>query len=75
MDDIVAAAKKYRVYFSIPDDLAPGEDYLVDHSIFFYMMGRDGKFMEFFGKNLTADEIAVKMTRIVKEDLASRPRV
>lgn len=73
MDKIREAAKKYRVYFSIPDDIQPGEDYLVDHSIFFYMMDRDGKFMEFFGKNSTADEIATRMVRIIDEDLKKRP--
>ena len=31
--------------------------------------------MEFFGKNLTASEVSEKMTRIIKEDLATRPRV
>ena len=27
--------KVYRVYFSTPEDVRPGEDYLVDHSIYF----------------------------------------
>lgn len=31
--------KMYRVYFSTPRDVKPGEDYLVDHSIYFYLMG------------------------------------
>lgn len=70
MENIRATAKKFRVYFSIPDDIQPGENYLVDHSIYFFMMGRKGQFMEFYGKNLTADEVAIKMTRAIKEDLA-----
>lgn len=32
--------KKYRVYFSTPEGVKPGEDYLVDHSIYFYLMGK-----------------------------------
>ena len=32
--------KKYRVYFSTPEGVKPGMDYLVDHSIYFYLMGR-----------------------------------
>jgi cytochrome oxidase Cu insertion factor (SCO1/SenC/PrrC family) len=31
--------KAYRVYFSTPADVQPGQDYLVDHSIYFYLMG------------------------------------
>ncbi|KAI0270349.1 SCO1/SenC-domain-containing protein [Russula aff. rugulosa BPL654] len=30
--------KAYRVYFSTPPGTKPGDDYLVDHSIFFYFM-------------------------------------
>jgi protein SCO1/2 len=32
--------KQYRVYFSTPENVKPGEDYLVDHSIYFYLMGK-----------------------------------
>ena len=38
--------KQYRVYFSTPRNVQPGEDYLVDHSIYFYLMG------EFFFSSL-----------------------
>lgn len=31
--------KKYRVYFSTPRNVKSGDDYLVDHSIYFYLMG------------------------------------
>lgn len=38
-DQIKHVCKQYRVYFSTPRDVKPGEDYLVDHSIYFYLMG------------------------------------
>ena len=38
-EQIKDVCKKYRVYFSTPKDLKPGQDYLVDHSIYFYLMG------------------------------------
>ena len=38
-DQIKAICKLYRVYFSTPPDVKPGQDYLVDHSIYFYLMG------------------------------------
>jgi protein SCO1/2 len=43
-DKIKDTCKAYRVYFSTPSSVKPGEDYLVDHSIYFYLMG---KFCEF----------------------------
>ena len=38
-ESIRATCKAYRVYFSTPPDVKPGQDYLVDHSIYFYLMG------------------------------------
>lgn len=38
-DDVKATCKAYRVYFSTPQNVQPGQDYLVDHSIYFYLMG------------------------------------
>jgi protein SCO1/2 len=38
-EQIKDTCKAYRVYFSTPKDVAPGQDYLVDHSIYFYLMG------------------------------------
>lgn len=38
-ENIKQTCKVYRVYFSTPPELKPGQDYLVDHSIYFYLMG------------------------------------
>ena len=38
-EQIKDVCKKYRVYFSTPEGVKPGMDYLVDHSIYFYLMG------------------------------------
>lgn len=54
-DDIKAMCKQYRVYFSTPPNIKPGQDYLVDHSIFFYLMDPEGQFVEALGMNF--DEI------------------
>ena len=37
---IKAVCKAYRVYFSTPEHVRAGQDYLVDHSIYFYLMGK-----------------------------------
>ena len=38
-ENIKQTCKEYRVYFSTPPSVKPGQDYLVDHSIYFYLMG------------------------------------
>jgi protein SCO1/2 len=37
------------------------EDYLVDHSIYFYLMDPDGRFVQAFGKNSTAEDVALRV--------------
>lgn len=51
-EDIKQMCKQYRVYFSTPEHVKPGQEYLVDHSIFFYLMDPQGKFITILGRNL-----------------------
>lgn len=53
--------KKYRVYFSTPPNVKPGQSYLVDHSIFFYMMDPEGKFIDVIGRNYDGPEALAKV--------------
>lgn len=39
-EQVKQVCKAYRVYFSTPEGVKPGMDYLVDHSIYFYLMGK-----------------------------------
>jgi protein SCO1/2 len=50
-DEVKNTCKQYRVYFSTPPNVKPGQDYLVDHSIFFYLMDSDGEFVDALGRN------------------------
>ncbi|KMU88797.1 hypothetical protein CIHG_06464 [Coccidioides immitis H538.4] len=50
--------KQYRVYFSTPENIKPGEDYLVDHSIYFYLMDPEGDFVECIGRQDTPESAA-----------------
>lgn len=70
-EKIDEAAKAYRVYYSIPteDEKMGDNDYLVDHSIFFYLLNPEGEFMEFFGKNLKAEEVTLKMAKALRKDI------
>ncbi|KAJ3134702.1 Cu-binding protein, partial [Irineochytrium annulatum] len=64
---IKRAAKLYRLYYSAPPKAVDDDeaDYLVDHSIFFYMMGPDGKYVEHFGKQETSDSLTEKIMAII----------
>lgn len=66
-DDVKRACKSYRVYFSTPPDASPDDDYLVDHSIFFYLMDPKGGFVDAFGKNSTASEVTKKVLDAVEK--------
>ncbi|OCH85520.1 h-sco1 [Obba rivulosa] len=64
---VKAACKSYRVYFSTPPNAQPSDDYLVDHSIFFYLMDPNGEFVEAFGKSNTVDDVAGRVRQEVAE--------
>jgi len=55
-DQIKDLCKKYRVYFSTPQNVKPGQDYLVDHSIYFYLMDPQGDFVEALGRQHSPDQ-------------------
>ncbi|KAF8516672.1 SCO1 protein [Gautieria morchelliformis] len=67
--DVKAICKAYRVYFSSPPPKEGaetlGDDYLVDHSIYFYLMDPEGRFVQAFGKVNTAEDV----TRRVLEEV------
>ena len=59
--------KAYRVYFSTPPDADPAGDYLVDHSIFVYLMDPKGEFVDAFGQSVGAQEVIEKIREAVKD--------
>ena len=62
---IKRVAKAYRLYFSAPPKALDDDedDYLVDHSIFFYLMGPDGQYIEHFGR---IDPVEKVVERVVE---------
>jgi len=66
-EQVKKVSRAYRVYYNegIKTDDA---DYLVDHSIIHYFIGKNGKFVDFFGKNMTAKEMADKMKGYIRQD-------
>lgn len=57
-DEIKKVAKLFRVYVSSPPDISEGDDYLVDHSIFFYLMDPEGKFLDCYAQNSEAKDVS-----------------
>ena len=50
------------------------DDYLIDHSIMFYLMDEQGNFVDYFGKSLAVEAIADKISRsIIHEPHARNP--
>lgn len=64
-EQVKNVCKKYRVYFSTPPDVKPGQDYLVDHSIFFYLMDSEGQFVDVIGREVDAVSGAEKIRKQV----------
>jgi len=62
-DTIKSICKAYRVYFSTPPNADPKGDYLVDHSIFIYLMDPNGEFVEAFGQATTVDDVVGRVRR------------
>ena len=67
-EQVDKVAKTFRIYISRGES-TPGDDtdYLVDHSIFFFLMDPEGTFVDFFGRNATADEISLKVMQQVRQ--------
>ncbi|KAG1053312.1 hypothetical protein G6F46_003769 [Rhizopus delemar] len=66
-EEIRKVAKLFRVYVSSPPDISEGDDYLVDHSIFFYLMDPQGKFLDCYGQNSEAQAVAESFKSYYKE--------
>jgi cytochrome oxidase Cu insertion factor (SCO1/SenC/PrrC family) len=64
-EQIQKVAKAYRVYYSKPPD-DNTTDYLVDHSIFTYLLDRNGNFVDYFGVNRDENQIVESLKRHIQ---------
>jgi protein SCO1/2 len=63
-EQVAEAAKAYRVYYAKGQSAAGGsEDYLMDHTAFIYLMGRDGKYLSHFPPGATAEQMAAAIEK------------
>lgn len=56
-EQIKNVADQYKVYFAKANDGREGDDYLVDHSSFIYLLDGDAKYIKHFSSDTPADEI------------------
>jgi cytochrome oxidase Cu insertion factor (SCO1/SenC/PrrC family) len=62
-EQIAAAARGYRVYYQKGHAASGSTDYLMDHSSYIYLMGRDGRYVSHFSPGITAQQIAVAIEK------------
>lgn len=65
IDEIKKVAKKYRVYFK-KQNTDDSENYLVDHTAFTYLVLPEIGFVDFFRRELTAEQLAEKVSCFIK---------
>lgn len=64
---VAAAAKAYRAYYA-KAPIKDGGDYLMDHSGFVYLMGRDGRYLTHFNPQTTADQMADQLAAAIAKN-------
>ena len=60
-----SVAKAYRVYAASQESDGDHDHYLVDHSAYFYLMNRDGKFVNVIAGDLSGDQIADRLLKMM----------
>ena len=72
-EQVAVATKAYRVYFSKANESNNDEDdYLVDHSIVFYLLSPEGEFLDFFTQRTLVGDIVEKIRKRMKDSILSK---
>lgn len=67
-EQIAQAAKGYRVFYrKAPSPGGAPDEYLMDHSTYSYLMGRDGKLLTVFAHGTTPETIAKAVRQHLKD--------
>jgi protein SCO1/2 len=66
VEQINAAADAYRVYHAKNVVDEGSDEYYVDHSSFYYVMGPDGRYVTHFGHNATEEEMAAGIRKVLQ---------
>ena len=68
---IATTAKAYRVYYAKSGEKS-GDNYLMSHSTFIYLMGPDGKYLTTFSYNTSPKSMAMGIRKLFKRASAAR---
>ncbi|CAO3656334.1 unnamed protein product [Mucor fragilis] len=68
-EELKQVARSYRVYSYTPPDVSVDDDYLVDHSIFIYLMDPQGKFIDCYARDTTSEEVLHSFKNYMKDYL------
>lgn len=68
---IADTAKAYRVYYAKSGEKS-GDNYLMSHSAFIYLMGPDGKYLTRFSYNTSPKSMAMGIRKLFKRSSAAR---
>jgi len=60
--EIGAAARAYRVFYQKVNG-NNADDYIMDHSALVFLMGRDGRYLTYFGEDVSADAMAAAIKK------------
>ncbi|ELR21272.1 electron transport SCO1/SenC family protein [Acanthamoeba castellanii str. Neff] len=69
---VESMARSFRVYSSTSQHSEEDEDYLVDHSIFLYLMDKEGSFLSHHGSQYDAHALAQRIATDVRSKLKER---
>jgi protein SCO1/2 len=64
-EQVAAVAKEYRVYYAKARSQGATDAYLVDHSSFTYLIGPDGRFVQFFRHEASPQEVADRLKSLL----------
>jgi len=64
-EQVAAAARAWRVYYRLGSDAATNPSYSVDHTALFYLMDREGRFVQHFTHQTQPDAIVAAIRRVL----------
>ncbi|CEP09285.1 hypothetical protein [Parasitella parasitica] len=74
-EELKQVARSYRVYSYLPPNVSADDDYLVDHSIFIYLMDPQGKFIDCYARDTTSEEVLDSFKNYMKDYLEDGGRL
>lgn len=67
LDMVKEAARLFRVYFKAAKTGTDSQDYLVDHTIFYYLMDPQGRYVTHYGREHRPKEVAQSILEIMRD--------